>query len=139
MLPTKKIPSRPMRAARSAFTLIELLLVMVILAILAAVVVPRFASRSQQAKQTAAISDISNLKTALDAFEVDTGSYPQSLDQLVTNSGNVTGWHGPYIEKLPNDPWKNAYIYHPPSGDGGTYSILSSGPDGQEGTEDDIK
>jgi general secretion pathway protein G len=139
MLRATRISNRPMRAARSAFTLIELLLVMVILAILAAVVVPRFASRSQQAKNTAAISDISNLKTALDAFEVDTGSYPQSLDQLVTNSGNATGWHGPYIEKLPNDPWKNAYIYHPPSGDNSTYTILSAGPDGQEGTEDDIK
>jgi general secretion pathway protein G len=134
---TRRRPIRRQQA--SGFTLIELLLVMVILAILAAVIVPKFTGRTNQAKVSAATTDISNLKTTISAFEVDTGSYPQSLNDLVTNPGNITGWHGPYIEKLPNDPWGHPYIYHPPGGEGGSdFQVLSAGPDGQEGTADDI-
>ena len=55
---------------------------MVILVVLAAVVVPKFASRSQQAKNTAAIQQISNFKTAFDAFEVDNGKYPSTEEGI---------------------------------------------------------
>jgi general secretion pathway protein G len=128
------------RRALTAFTLIELLLVMVILAILAAVIVPKFTGRTEQAKQSRALQDITNLKAQINTFEVDTGGFPASLDLLVTNSGNVPNWHGPYIDKLPQDPWGHDYIYHPPaSGEGNDFVVLSAGPDGQEGTADDIK
>jgi general secretion pathway protein G len=126
-------------AAPSGFTLIELLLVMVILAILAAVIVPKFTGRTEQAKQSRALQDITNLKAQLNTFEVDTGSFPASLDQLRENSANTANWHGPYIDKLPQDPWSHDYIYHPPTGDSTEFQILSAGPDGQEGTADDIK
>ena len=131
------------RASRASsaggFTLIELLLVMVILAILAAVIVPKFTGRTEQAKQSRALQDITNLKAQLNTFEVDTGSFPTSLDQLRENTSNITNWHGPYIDKLPQDPWGHDYIYRPPSGDSTDFTIISAGPDGQEGTADDIK
>src|SRR5438034_683503 len=63
---------------RNAFTLIELLLVMVILVVLAAVVVPKFTNRSEQARNTAARTQINSFETSLDAFEVDCGRYPSS-------------------------------------------------------------
>ena len=140
-----KLLARPIRrpvrrwAAPSGVTLIELLLVMVILAILAAVIVPKFTGRTEQAKQSRALQDITNLKAQLNTFEVDTGSFPTSLDQLRENTTNVQNWHGPYIDKLPQDPWGHDYIYHPPTGDSTEFQILSAGPDGQEGTADDIK
>ena len=130
------------RSAAGAFTLIELLLVMVILAILAAVIVPKFSGRAEQAKETRAKQDVGNIKTALKMYEVDMGSYPASLDDLLTNTGNSASWHGPYMDKQENqwkDPWEHEYIYHPPTGDGTDFQILSAGPDGQEGTGDDIK
>ena len=65
-------------ATNRGFTLVELLLVLVILAVLAAVVVPKFTKRSEQARIAAATTDIANLGTALDTFEVDTGRYPTS-------------------------------------------------------------
>jgi general secretion pathway protein G len=127
------------RHFRRAFTLIELLLVMVIIAILAGVVALKVTGRTEQAKHSRALQDVANLKTAIGAFEVDTGSYPQSLAQLTDNSGNITGWHGPYIEKLPQDPWMHDYIYHPPGGESTEFQLLSAGPDGQENTADDVK
>jgi general secretion pathway protein G len=127
------------------FTLIELLLVMVILTVLAAVVVPKFTKRSEQARITAANTDISNIDTALDAFEVDMGRYPTSaegLKALVEQPTNTTTakWKGPYIKRgIPSDPWGNQYFYvvpgqHNTSG----YDLYSYGPDGQEGGSDDI-
>lgn len=57
----------------AGFTLIELLLVLVILATLAAVVTPKFTKRSEQARITAAKTQISQFEVALDAFEIDVG------------------------------------------------------------------
>src|SRR5262249_3720258 len=127
--------------SRQAFTLVEMLLVLVILAVLAAVVIPRFAGRSQQAKETAAKSDIHALEIALDAFEVDTGGYPagNNLQGLVDQPSNASGWKGPYVKTIPNDPWGNAYIYtYPPRNNKSGVDLASGGPDGQTGTEDDI-
>ncbi len=131
------------RSGERAFTLVELLLVLVILGILAALVLPKFTGRTEQARMTAALTQISTFGTALDAYEVDTGSYPRGQDglsQLISAPSDVTGWRGPYLKSdIPMDPWGNAYIYEfpgriNPSG----YDIRSMGPDGQAGSADDI-
>ena len=125
------------------FTLIELLLVLVILGTLAAIVVPKFTRRSEQARLTAARTDIANLEVALDTFEVDVGRYPtteEGLQALVEAPPEVTGWKGPYIKRgVPRDPWGNPYHYQCP-GDHNTngYDLFSCGPDGKEGGGDDI-
>ncbi|HZZ42469.1 MAG TPA: type II secretion system major pseudopilin GspG [Tepidisphaeraceae bacterium] len=125
---------------RNAFTLIELLLVLVILAVLAAVVVPKFTHRSEDAKLTAAKTDISNMETALDAFEIDCGRTPTSeegLQALVQNPANLPDWKGPYLKRLNMDPWQHPYVYVSP-GQHNTSGIdlYSMGPDGREGNDD---
>src|SRR6266478_6010479 len=100
---------------RAGFTLVEMLLVLVILAVLAAIVIPKLSGRTQQAKETAAKSDIAGYSTALDAYEVDTGAYPPSLDALINQPNNVQGWKGPYVKKISPDPWGNEYIYTYPA------------------------
>jgi general secretion pathway protein G len=128
----------------AAFTLIELLLVLVILGVLAAIVVPKFAGRTEQARNTAAKTQISNFETALDAFEVDNGYYPKGkngLTDLVAQPKDAPNWHGPYLkqESIPNDPWGQAYIYDcPGKHNASTYDIMSMGPDGRAGGDDDI-
>ena len=129
---------------QSAFTLVEMLLVLVILAVLAAIVIPKFAGRSQQAKETAAKTEISGFGIALDAYEVDTGSYPQGaagLNALVQQPGNAQNWKGPYLSKgtIPPDPWGNAYIYnYPGKNNPKGFDLSSVGPDGRAGGDDDI-
>ena len=128
------------RNRRGAFTLVEMLLVVTIIGILAALVIPKIVGRSQQARITAAQTDINGgIKTALDAFEVDNGFFPKSLQDLLQQPSTARNWHGPYLDKLPVDPWGNPYIYYyPGKHNPNSYDLLSVGPDGKEGTDDDI-
>ena len=128
------------RRKQAAFTLVEMLLVLVILATLAAIVIPKMAGRSKQAQVTAAKADISSIEMALDSFEVDNGYYPKSLTDLNDQPANAANWKGPYLKKsVPLDPWGNNYIYENPGKHGNSgYDLLSGGPDGRTGTDDDL-
>lgn len=139
--PTKtESPIRTRAGIERAFTLVEMLLVVTIIGILAALVIPKIAGRGEQARQTAAYTDIhGGIKTALDQFEVDNGFFPKSLQDLVAQPSNAKNWHGPYLDKLPVDPWGNPYVYYyPGKHTANSYDLLSVGPDGKEGTQDDI-
>jgi len=134
-----KKPALQNTKLRRAFTLVEMLLVVTIIGILAALVIPKIVGRSEQARQTAARADLSSIKTALDAFEVDNGFYPKAIQDLVLAPNNAKNWHGPYLDKIPQDPWGNNYVYYfPGKHNTGSYDLLSVGPDGKEGTDDDV-
>jgi len=142
-LQTRHPIEKPHRASptahRSAFTLVEMLLVITIIGILAALVVPKMMGRSEQARQAAAHADISSITTALDAFEVDNGFYPHNLGDLLQQPSNAKNWHGPYLEKLPSDPWGNNYQYvYPGKHNANGFDLSSTGADGKAGTDDDI-
>ncbi len=138
----KTYPHQLRRSLRSGFTLVEMLLVLVILAVLAAIVIPKMAGRSQQAKVTAAHTQIQAFKTALDAFEIDNGFYPagnSGLNALIQPPANSPSWKGPYLDKVPLDPWGNQYMYsYPGKINPSGFDILSMGPDGRVGGDDDI-
>ena len=138
----KKV-SRNFKAAARGFTLIELLLVLVILGVLAAIVVPKFTGRSEDAKKTAAKTQISSLSTALNMFEVDVGRFPttdEGLRVLFENPGTIKEWKRPYMQqRVDKDPWGNSYIYKQPGAHNTSgFDLYSVGPDGTEGGEDDI-
>jgi len=91
---------------------------------------------------TAAATDVSNMKVALDMFKADVGRYPtaaEGLNVLVNRPAGVAGWQHPYLDKLPTDPWGEPYVYRCPGSKGKTFDLLSCGPDGVAGTADDIK
>ncbi len=123
----------------AGFTLIELLIVVVILGVLAGLTVPRLAGRTEKAKFKAAKSDIrGGISLALDLYESDTGKYPDSLEKLVDD--DIPNWDGPYIKNgLPKDPWGQPYSYkYPGTKNKRGYDLLSAGPDGKAGTDDDV-
>jgi general secretion pathway protein G len=129
------------RHRNRAFTLIELLLVLVILGVLALVVVPKFAGRSEEARKTAARTDISMLEGQIDIFEQDCGRFPsndEGLAALVAQPPNAPKWKGPYIKRgVPKDPWGNEYAYrYPGTHNVNSYDLYSMGPDGREGGDD---
>ena len=121
--------------AMRGFTLVELLLVLVILALIGGLVLPGIIGKAESAKAKAAASQVSRLSMAVESFYLDTGSTPESLEMLVTESGDVKGWNGPYVKaSLLKDPWGREYEYKYP-GEHGDFDLVSLGADGQPGGE----
>ena len=61
------------------FTLIELLIVVAIIGILAAIAIPQFSAYRAKAYNSAAQSDLKNMKTGMEAFMADNQQYPLAL------------------------------------------------------------
>lgn len=124
------------------FTLVEILLVVTIIGILAALVVPNMMRHGGEARIQKARADVNGgFKTALGMYGVDTGSFPKSLQDLVQQPSDVQGWKGPYFDPaaLQQDPWGHPYVYvFPGRKNTSGYDLYSLGPDGQDGTQDDI-
>lgn len=120
---------------QGGFTLVELLLVLVILALIAGLVLPGIIGKAEGAKVRAASSQISRLSMSVETFYLDTGTTPDSLDELVREPGGVTGWNGPYVKNsLLKDPWGKEFQFKSP-GEHGDFDIYSYGADGQQGGE----
>ena len=102
-------------------------------------VLPRVGG-SASARETAARADIQGgIKTALDLYKDDTGNFPRYLADLSQKPKEATNWHGPYLEKVPVDPWGDPYVYQNPGRHKSrSYDLFSDGPDGKPGTRDDI-
>ena len=127
------------RYRHRGFTLIEIMVVVVIMGILAALVVPKLMGRTDDARIIAARQDIATLMQGLKLYKLDNQRYPtteQGLQSLITRPANgpiPTNWKsGGYLERLPKDPWGNAYQYLSP-GVRGEVDIFSYGADGQPG------
>jgi general secretion pathway protein G len=132
--------ARPLRQRLArGFTLVEIMVVVVIIGILGALVVPKLMGRTGESRVAAAKVDISTLMQALKLYKLDNQRYPtteQGLQALIakpTGGPAANGWKaGGYIEKLPKDPWGNAYQYMAP-GVHGEVDLFSLGADGQPG------
>lgn len=94
----------------------------------------------------AARNQINLFNVAIQTYQLDNGGYPttqqglQALRVLPTGLAKPNRWNGPYLAKdVPLDPWQRPYNYRYP----GKYvrfvpDIWSFGPDGIDGTADDI-
>ena len=134
------------RLKNEGFTFVEIMVVVIILGVLAAMVLPKFMGRTEEARVNSVQSQLGIFATALDAYELDNGKYPtteqgiKALSQEPTTPPIPKKWKGPYLQKAATkDPWGSDYIYKSPgTHNPRSYAVLSYGPDGKEGDNDDI-
>lgn len=116
-------------------------MVILIIGLLTGIVAPRFLNQINRSEVVAAKAQLDALAKALQAYRMDNGHYPstaQGLKALVTQPGDETRWHGPYLEgDVPPDPWGSAYQYRWPSTQGKDFDLLSYGKDKMPGGQGD--
>jgi len=130
----------------SGFTLIEIMVVVVILGILGALIVPNIVGRPDQARVTAARSDISQIGNALELYRMDNGHYPSTDQGLEALVSKPTGYPEPrswnmdgYLGKVPVDPWGEPYYYFEEERRIEIYSLGADVKEGGEGVDADIR
>ncbi len=150
------------RNSLPGFTLIELVMIIAILSILSVVAIPKVTDIIIISRDKATRGEMTEIKKAImgdpsavaggtlvdQGFNGDVGQLPDPIDQLLTqgslpdwNRYTQTGWNGPYIsddgsDEWKNDAWGNEYIIH--SYSAGDSSLVSWGPDGAFGGDDDL-
>lgn len=127
----------PTRSTRrpSGFSLVEMLIVIALIAVVGTLLIGRIGNLFGGAQEDVAKQFVENaLKAPLLKYRVDVGHYPTNQEgglKALLNAPAGVGdkWRGPYVEKLPEDPWGNPYQYkypgtHNPDG----YDLWSLGP-----------
>ena len=136
-----------MNASRiGGFTLIEIMVVVVILGVLGALSIPNIIGRPDEARVTAARSDIQQIGNALELYRLDNGQYPssdQGLDALVEEPAGypeARNWSPDgYLKRLPVDPWGEPYLYFSEDRSIEVYSFGVDRKEGGEGVNADIR
>jgi len=122
---------------QNGFTLIELLIVMAILALLAGLVGPTLWNKLAGAKRDVTATQIKSIESSLDSYRLDMGRFPKELKELIKDSTGKSAWDGPYMKKIPKDPWENEYQYRAPGKHNKDFDLYSLAADGNEGGEED--
>lgn len=131
-------------------TLLEILAVLAILALVITILAPNIFDKVKKAKSQTAATQLSQLEGALERFYLDCGFFPESpepglnaLFEAPSVGRECRDYSsGGYLKKrdMLLDPWKQDLLYTSPGQNNtDTFDLFSVGPDGQEGTEDDIK
>jgi len=144
----------PRRAHRRGFTLVEILLVLAILLMLAGVAVVALSGVREGAQIDSTKVLIQEIENALETYYMHLSRYPTEEDgglaALLTRPAFdderlAERWRGPYLRMEPRDAWQNPLNYQladalsEEAAGGKRFRLWSNGPDGQDGTADDIR
>ena len=97
-------------------------------------VVKKIKDKGNAKKFSEARTQVRLLDDCMQQYRLDVGDYPSALQCLVENLDQSEKWNGPYIKKVPLDPWGAEYQYLFP-GEHGEFDLWSYGADGLEGGE----
>jgi general secretion pathway protein G len=136
-----------MNSIRKGFTLVEILIVVIILGILAAIVIPQFTEASNDARESALASDLQTLRSQVELYKiqhldtppgageggvVDPGDFVTCLTTKTDKQGAAGGNLGPYLQKMPSNPFADAATANTVSVED-NYTAAAAAADGSTG------
>ena len=128
--------------SRLGFTLMEVLLVLIILVILGSLAATIVTGTQDRANLRAATAQVALVKRAINLYRLEMNKYPDKIEDLWTKPSDAKlaeNWGTGYLDQLGKDPWDNDYRYAAPGQrNSESFDFWSMGPDGQDGTTDDI-
>ena len=101
-----------MKGDEDGYTLLELVLVLFLMSILLGAVVPHFDSGAGYIKSQVNSANIEKIEGAARIYRLDVGAFPQNVSDLVNLPEGVSGWRGPYLKELPQNPYNPELRYH---------------------------
>lgn len=123
----------PSAARQAGMSLIEIIIVIVLIGAVLTFVGSRVLGGADRAKANLAKSQVTTMAQKVEAFQMDTGRLPVTLDELVNPPANAAGWLGPYAKAAElSDPWGHPIVYRAP-GDNQPFDLVILGKDGQVG------
>jgi general secretion pathway protein G len=116
---------------RGGFTLMEIMISVLILGVLLGIAVPGYSYVRTESRIKEAKAQVEIISTAITRLAWDTGRWPGGIprkDPLTTSYGEVwdlsaansglrtassifPGWKGPYLPRIPLDPWGQPYFF----------------------------
>lgn len=125
---TFSLPSR-----QTGFSLLEIIIVLILIGGILALVGSRLLGGADRGKANLAKSQIQTLAGKVENYQLDTGSLPGRLEDLVSAPQNAAGWLGPYAKDAElKDPWGHPIEYRAP-GENQAFDLISYGKDGKAG------
>lgn len=116
---------------KNAFTLTEIMIAISIIGILLTISTVNVLKSIQENRLKQAETELQFITAAVLQMAWDTGQWPNgairtnpgsteiwnlnslSSGLIGTNNATFTEWKGPYIDKLPDDPWGKPYFFDP--------------------------
>ena len=124
---------RSVPARQRGFSLMEIIIVTILIGGIVAFAASQILGGGDRANYRLAEAQLQTLAQKIDQYRMDTGKLPGSLQDLVTQPANSTGWLGPYAKASDLvDPWKTPLEYRVP-GDGRPFDLVSLGADSTAG------
>ena len=116
--PSSPARRSPVRAPSAAgFTLIELIVVITILGVLLSIALPNYRNSILQAREAVLRENLYRLRDLIDQYQSDKGTYPESLEALVTDG---------YLRTIPADPMtKEPWVEVPPENTSDSGEVLT--------------
>lgn len=120
------------RQSRQGFTLIEILIAIALVVVMGSIAIPGFLSYLERGKRKAAAAQVRVLKSSIDQYYADVGSFPETLTDLIKRPQDpeiAAKWEMPYLEAktVPKDPWGTPYQYHKTPDAENNYELYSYG------------
>ena len=125
------------KAAARGMSLLEIMVGITLIGLVTAAVGVAVMNQLEKGQMDTARNQAYEIGKSVELYKLQNAGYPSTAQGLNALASPPKG--KPIMERVPQDPWGNDYIYVVPGAKNtNKFDVRSKGPDGVEGSEDDV-